>query len=75
MEIRKNIQSIYQKHVIKKKLDLLLIREEHKKHYVLIKDFNTFMYDHTLRRGRKLECYINDCVKINVKQRIKMPKR
>ena len=24
-----------------------------KKYYVPIKDFNTFMYDHTLHRGRK----------------------
>ena len=29
-------------------IDLLLIRKEGKRHYVLIKDFNTFMYDHTL---------------------------
>ena len=30
-----------------KHVDLLLIGEEGKRHYVLIKDFNTFMYDHT----------------------------
>ena len=30
------------------KLVLLLIGEERKRHYVLIKDFNTFMYNHTL---------------------------
>ena len=36
-----------------KHVDLLLIGEEEKKHYVLIKDFNSFMYDHTLHRGRK----------------------
>ena len=59
-----------------------------KKYYVLIKDFNTFMYDHTLHRGRKhfccyclqvfktadtLKCDIKNCFKINGKQRIKMP--
>ena len=31
---------------------LLLIGEGEKKHYVLIKDFNTFMYDHALHHGR-----------------------
>ena len=39
---------MYQKNVVKKKhVDLLLIGDEGKRHYVLIKDFNTFMYDHT----------------------------
>ena len=33
-----------------KHVDLLLIGEEAKRHYVTIKDFNTFMYDHTLNR-------------------------
>ena len=37
-----------------KHVDLLLIGEEGQKHYVLIKDFNTFMYDHTLHREKKL---------------------
>ena len=32
---------------------LLLIGEKGKSHYVLIKDFNTIMYDHTLDGGRK----------------------
>ena len=31
-----------------KHVDLLLIGEEGKIHYVLIKDFNTFMDNHTL---------------------------
>ena len=39
-----------------KHLDLLLIGEGEKKHYVLIKYFNTFMYDHTLHRERKHFC-------------------
>ena len=30
--------------------DLLLIEEVGKRHYVFIKNFNTFMYDHTLHR-------------------------
>ena len=32
---------------------LLLIGEEGKRNYVLIKDFNVFMYDHILHRGKK----------------------
>ena len=40
-----------------KHVDLLLIGEEGKKHYVLIKDFiKYFMYGHTLYRGRKHFC-------------------
>ena len=73
-----------------KHFDLLLIGEESERHYVLIKDFNTFMYDYTLYRVRKyfcryclqalttseiLKCHIKDCFKINRKQRIKMPKK
>ena len=73
-----------------KHVDLLLIGEGEKKHYVLIKDFNTFMYDHTLRCRRKHFCryclhtfvteeilkrHIKDCFKINGKQRIIMPKK
>ena len=39
-----------------KHADLLLIGEGEKKESVLIKDFITFMYDHTLHRGRKHFC-------------------
>ena len=70
-----------------KHFDLLLIYEEEKEHYVLIKGFNTLMYDHTLHHGRKsfcryclqpfrtahaLTCHIKNCFKINGKQRIKI---
>ena len=48
MKIRKNIQTMYQDR--RKKI---LIGEKGKKHYVLIKDFNTFMYDYTLLCGGK----------------------
>ena len=73
-----------------KHVDLLLKGEGDKKHYVLIKDFNTFMYDHTLhlerkhfcryclqafRTAEKLKCHINDCFKINHTQTIKVPKK
>ena len=50
------------KNTFKRHVDLLLIKEEGKKHYVLIKDFNTFMYDHTLK------CHVKDCFKINGKK-------
>ena len=73
-----------------KHVDLLLIGEGEKKHYVFINNFNTFMYENTLHRGRKhfcryclqafrtgekLKCHIKDCPKINGKQTIKMPKK
>ena len=45
MKKRKNIQSMCQK---KKTL-----KKNVKRHYVLIKDFNTFIFDHTLHRGKK----------------------
>ena len=72
-----------------KHVDLLLRGEKGKIHYVLIKDFDTVMYDHTLHCGRKhfcryclqvfnkediLKCHIKNCFKINGKQRIIMPK-
>ena len=76
---------MYQKCCVVKHIDLLLIGEEEKGHYVLIKDFNMFMYDHILNRGRKQfsryclkafsteetsKHHIKDCFKINGKQRI-----
>ena len=45
---------MHQKNVVKKKFaDLLLIGKKGKRYYFLFKGFNTFMYDHTLHRGRK----------------------
>ena len=55
-KLRKKIQYMYQKHAVKKNVDLLLIGED-KKHYVLFKDFNTYLSDHTLHRGRKKICF------------------
>ena len=70
--------------------DPLFIGKEDKRHYVLIKDFNTFMFDHTLHRGRKhfchycleafsteeiLKCHITNCFKTNGKQKIIMPQK
>ena len=41
---------------MKKKNYLSLIGDEGKRHYLLMKDFNTFMHDYTLYRGRKHFC-------------------
>ena len=39
-----------------KNVNLLLTEGEGKKHFVLIKGFNTFICDHALHRGRKHFC-------------------
>ena len=71
-----------------KEMNLLLITENENKHYVLIKDFNKFMYNQTKHRERKhfcmhcLQCFsservLNDhkkiCLIINGDQAVKMP--
>ena len=43
---------VSKKYYEEKHVYLLLIGEEGKRHYVLIKDFNFFMYDHTLHSGK-----------------------
>ena len=73
-----------------KHVDLLLIGQEVKRHYILIKYFNTFVYDYTLNRERIhfccyywqtistekiLKCYVKVCFKINGKQITMMPKK
>ena len=67
-----------------------MTKVEGKRHYVLTKDFNTFIYHHTLHCAGKHFCsyclqaisaeetikhHNKDCFKINGKQRIKMPKK
>ena len=69
-------------------MNLLLITENENKHYVLIKNFNRFMYNQTKHKERKhfcmccLQCFsservLNDhkdnCILINGAQAIKMP--
>ena len=44
---------MYQNCSEEKHVDLLSIGKKSKRHYVLIKDFDTFMYNHRLHRGRK----------------------
>ena len=68
----------------------LLLTVEGKRQYLPIKDFDSFMYDHTLNHGKKYFChyclqafstkeilksYIKDCFKFNEKQRIIIPKK
>ena len=54
MKIKKNIQSMYHKKGCEEKhVDLLLLRKEGKRQYVLIKVYNTYMYDDSLHHGRK----------------------
>ena len=69
-------------------LNLLLLESDGNKHYVLIKDFNSFMFKHTKHKSKKnfcmncLQCFSSkevldaqrkDCIVINGKQAIKMP--
>ena len=73
----------YEKH-----LELLLITEDDNKHYILIKDFNRFMFNQTKHEHRKhfcmycLQCFSseevlknhkNNCIQVNGEQAIKMP--
>ena len=71
-------------------MELLLINKDKKNHYVLIKNFNKFMFDQTKHNCKKhfcmycLQCFsredvltehINNCLSINGKQAIKMPEK
>ena len=71
-------------------MNLLLITQYENKHYVLIKDFNKFMYNQTKHKERKhfcmycLQCFSSEkiltshkenCISINGKQAIKMPEK
>ena len=72
----------------KMELNLLLLDSDGKKHYVLIKDFNSFMFKQTKHKSKKNFCmncsqcfstkevfdaHRKDCIVINGKQAIKMP--
>ena len=69
-------------------MELLLINKDKNNHYVLIQDFNKFMFNHTKHKCKKyfcmycLQCFNqedlltehkNNCLSINGKQAIKMP--
>ena len=78
------------KETFEDQMNLLLITKENKKHYVLIKDFNAFMYNQSKHKERKhfcmfcLQCFsserilanhVNNCLTINGEQAINMPKK
>ena len=71
-------------------MNLLLITEETKTHYVCIKDFNKFLYNQTKHKERKhfcmycLQCLSSEhvltnhkevCIQINGEQAIEMPEK
>ena len=71
-------------------MELLLITEGENKHYVLIKDFNKFLFNQTKHEHRKyfcmycLQCFSredvltehkNNCISVNGKQAINMPEK
>ena len=76
------------KETFEDQMNLLLITRDEKKHYVLIKDFNVFMYNQSKHEERKhfcmycLQCFsserilanhVNNCLTINGAQAIYMP--
>ena len=78
------------KETFKDQMNLLLITKDEKKHYVLIKDFNAFMYNQSKHKESKhfcmycLQCFssetvlvkhANNCLTINGAQAINMPKQ
>ena len=78
------------KETFEDQMNLLLITKDGKKHYVLIKDFNTFMYNQSKHKERKhfcmycLQCFsserilanhVNNCLTINGARAINMPKQ
>ena len=78
------------KETFKDQMNLLLIPKDEKKHYFLIKDFNSFMYNQSKHKERKhfcmycLQCFsservlanhVNNCLTINGKQAINIPEQ
>ena len=78
------------KETFEDQMNLLLITKDEKKHYILIKDFNAFMYNQSKHKERKhfcmycLQCFsserilanhVNNCLTVNGAQAINMPKQ
>ena len=78
------------KETFKDQMNLLLITEDEKKLYVLIKNFSAFMYNQTKHKNKKYFCmycmqcfsferilanHVNNCLTINGNQAINMPKK
>ena len=70
-------------------MDLLLIVDDDKSHYVYVKDFNRFMFNETKKKNKKyfckncLQCFSSknvlmghkkDCLKINSTQSVRLEK-
>ena len=53
IKIKKTTNLFIKKMFAEKHVALLLIEEKRKRHYVLIKDFSAFMYNHTVHRRTK----------------------
>ena len=75
---------------LKDQMNLLLITKNEKKHYILIKDFNAFIYNQSKHKEKKhfcmfcLQCFSSEgilvkhainCLTINGSQAINMPKQ
>ena len=79
------------KETFEDQMNLLLITEGENKYYVLIKDFNAFMYNQTKHKEKRhfcmycLQCFssserilanhVNNCLTVNGAQAINMPKQ
>ena len=78
------------KEMFEDQMNLLLITKDKKKHYIFIKDFSVFMYNQSKHKERKHFCmycpqcfsservltnHVNNCLTINGKQAINMPKQ
>ena len=91
MKICSLILYIFRKKNLKEHMELLLItNNDNNSHYVLIKNFNKFMYQQTKHKNKKhfcmhcLQCFSSikilnkhkpNCITINGKQAIKMPEK
>ena len=53
MKIKSIVQYMFKKCFEEKHVHLLLIGEENTKHYALIKNFRTFIFDHTIHCGKE----------------------
>ena len=87
-EVKQPYPIYVSKEKFKDHIELLLITKDENKHYVLIKDFNKFMYQQTKHKERKhfcmhcLQCFSSErvlnnhkdnCIQVNGIQAVNMP--